>query len=152
MPPDDTGATERHRVFALSVDDGTVRAGWPVDVSAAISQPHAFASAFQNERGALALVGGTVYVPYGGHWGDCGTYYGWVVGIPAANPAGAKAWATRAPGGGIWAPSGPASDGTHLFVTTGNTFTGNTWMDGEGLIRLSAGPVFSQQPADFFAP
>ncbi len=152
MTTDDGGTTKKHRVFALDVGDGTVRAGWPVDVNAAISQPHAFASAYQNQRGALALVGGTLYVPYGGHWGDCGTYYGWVVGVPTATPANAKAWATRASGGGIWAPSGPSSDGTHLFVVTGNTFTGNTWMDGEAVIRLAAGPAFTEQAADYLVP
>ena len=52
-------------------------------------------------------------------------------------------WATTAIGGGIWGHSGVASDGTNMFVITGNTFnTGGNWMGGEAIIRLQAGPVF----------
>ena len=40
-------------------------------------------------------------------------------------------------GGGIWGHSGVASDGTNMFVITGNTFnTGGNWMGGEAIIRL----------------
>ena len=47
-------------------------------------------------------------------------------------------------GGGIWGHSGVASDGTNMFVITGNTFnTGGNWMGGEAIIRLQAGPVFT---------
>ena len=40
-----------------------------------------------------------------------------------------------------------------MFVVTGNTFnTGGNWMGGEAIIRLQAGPVFTGQPTDFWAP
>ena len=56
-------------------------------------------------------------------------------------------------GGGIWGHSGVASDGTNMFVITGNTFnTGGNWMGGEAIIRLQAGPVFTGQPTDYWAP
>ena len=61
-----------------------------------------FTSYMQNERGGLAIVNGIVYVPFSGHAGDCGTYHGWVVGIPINNPSNVIAWATVAIGGGIW--------------------------------------------------
>ncbi len=147
------GGAAKHLVFALSVDDGSTRPGWPVDVSASAKAGSlAFDSTVQNQRGALALVGGVLYVPYGGHWGDCGTYHGWVVGISVANPAQVGAWATSARGGGIWGPSGIASDGTALYVATGNTFGATSWAGGEAIIRLAAGPAFSGQPIDYFAP
>jgi hypothetical protein len=111
-----------------------------------------FTSSTQNERGALALVHDVLYVPYGGHWGDCGTYYGWVIGVPINAPAGVKTWRTRATGGGAWSPGGIATDGTWVFVATGNTFGAATFSDGEAHIRLGAGPVYSQQPTDYFAP
>jgi hypothetical protein len=153
MSTPDGGATKKHLVFALSIDDGSTIGGWPVDVSAQVSfSGTAFVSSVQNQRGALALVGGTLYVPYGGHWGDCGNYHGWLVGIPTANPAAPTAWATGVRGGGSWAPSGVASDGTSLFIATGNTFGASTWQGGEALLRFAAGPIFSGLPGDYFAP
>ena len=153
MTTPDGGTTKRHLVFALSFDDGSVVQGWPVDVSATVSLPGTtFDSSVQNQRGALALVDGTLYVPYGGHYGDCGSYHGWIVGIPVAAPSSPSAWATGAVGGGMWAPSGVASDGTSLYTATGNTFGATTWLGGEALLRFAAGPVFSGAAADYFAP
>jgi len=152
MTTPDQGATKKHLVFALSIDDLSIRTGWPVDVSAVVASPSQFNSAVQNQRGGLALLDRTLYVPYGGLWGDCGDYHGWVLGFPLANPSSVRAWHTRARGGGVWAPSGVATDGSSLFVATGNTFTPATWGDGEAILRLPPSLVFSAQPADFFLP
>ncbi len=153
MTTPDGGTTKRHLVFALSVDDGSTRPGYPVDVGAALGRRgRRFDSAVQNQRGALAIVSGTLYVPYGGHFGDCGNYYGWVVGIPLADPAALRAWRTKARGGGVWAPGGVSSDGTSLFVSTGNTFGATRWSGGESIIRLRPGLVFSRRRADHFTP
>src|SRR4029077_9917299 len=96
----------KHMIQALSLDDGTSPSGWPVDVSTVKAGSVSFNSPPQNERGALAILNGTLYVPYGGHYGDCGDYHGWVVGVPLDKPSGAFGWATRGSAGGIWAPSG----------------------------------------------
>jgi hypothetical protein len=152
MTTPDDGTTKRHRVFALSADDGSVKPGWPVDVQGITFGSATFDSAVQNQRGALAQVGGRVYVPYGGHFGDCGSYRGWLVGISTASPTDRKAWATSAVGGGSWAPSGVASDGDALFIATGNTFGASSWSGGEAVLRMTAGPLFSGAAADFFAP
>ncbi len=152
MTTPDGGRTKRHVIAALSIDDGSMRRGWPVDVASVRAGSVRFNPAVQNQRGALALLGGTVYVPYGGHFGDCAEYHGWVVGVPVRDPASPRAWATRARGGGIWAPGGIASDGTALYAATGNTFGATAWNDGEAVIRFRPGPVFSEQPGDFFAP
>jgi len=106
----------------------------------------------QNERGALALMGGKVYVPYGGHYGDCGDYHGWLVGIDTGNPSSVTGWSTPARGGGSWAPSGVASDCTRLYIATGNTFGVTTWGGGEAIIRFGAGPAFSMGAADYWSP
>ena len=61
--------------------------GWPVDVNATASYNGIlFVSLAQEDRGALALVNGIVYVPYSGYFGDCGNYHGWVVGVDINNP------------------------------------------------------------------
>ena len=148
------GATKKHFVFSLNVDTGATNPNWPVDLNATASyQGIPFTSNVENERGALALVNGRVYVPFSGHLGDCGNYHGWVVGIAINNPSDVMAWATTAIGGGVWGHSGVASDGTNMFVITGNTFnTNGNWMGGEAIIRLQDGPTFSGQPTDFWAP
>jgi hypothetical protein len=149
------GVTKKHFIYSLNVDTGATNAGWPVDVNAtAMYNGILFTSLVQEDRGALALVNGIVYVPYSGYFGDCGAYHGWVVGVQINNPStGVGGWATTATGGGIWGHSGVASDGTNMFVITGNTFsTGGVWMGGEAIIRLQAGPVFSGQTTDYWAP
>src|SRR5438552_3646220 len=150
----DAGNTKKHLIFSLNVDTGATNAGWPVDVNtAAHYNSMTFDSSVQEDRGALALVGGRVYVAYSGYAGDCGNYHGWVVGVDINNPSNVMAWATTAIGGGIWGHGGVASDGTNMFVDTGNTFnTGGNWMGGEAIIRLQAGPVWTGQPTDYWVP
>lgn len=144
--------TARHKIYALSVDDGSVKPGWPVDASGLSSNGAKFESRVQNQRGALALLDGTLYVPYGGHYGDCGDYHGWVIGVPTGDPSAAKAWATPARGAGAWAPAGVVSDGRALYVATGNSFGAQTWSGGNAVVRLQPGPRFSSSEKDFFAP
>jgi hypothetical protein len=147
----------KHLVHALSIDDGTERPGFPVDTTTMSFNGTVFNPTAHYQRSAVMVVGGIVYVTWGSVAGDCGDFRGWLLGIPAANPAGAKAFTTGAPGGGMWAPGGPASDGTNLFVSTGNTRTANspspnTWSQGEAILRFQPGPVWSGQPVDYFAP
>jgi hypothetical protein len=148
------GPTKRHFIFSLNVDSGATNPGWPVNVNATARYGGmTFTSSIHNQRAALGLVNGVVYVPYSGHFGDCGTYPGWVVGVPINNPSSVRAWATTAIGGGIWGHGGVASDGTNMFVVTGNTFnTGGNWGGGEAVIRLQAGPMFSGSPINYWVP
>jgi len=143
----------RHKLFALSIADGKRKPGWPVDVTEALKAKHeTFVAADQNQRGALLISHGRLYVPFGGHYGDCGTYHGWVIGISLDDPKQVVSWRTRARGGGIWAPGGISSDGRALFVATGNTFGARTWSDGEAVIRLAPNLNRSEDQAEFFAP
>jgi outer membrane protein assembly factor BamB len=149
MTTPDGGTTKKHLIYSLNVDTGAIN--WIVDVNAAAHyNGMSFTSAFQEDRGALALVNGIVFVAYSGYAGDCDNYHGWVVGVDINNPSNVHAWATTARGGGIWGHGGVASDGTNMFVVTGNTFTspGDPWSGGEAIVRFQAGPVFS----DFWAP
>jgi hypothetical protein len=90
--------------------------------------------------------------PFGGHFGDCGQYHGIAVSISLSDPRTLRSWATRARGGGIWAPGGISSDGKSLFVATGNTFGATTWSDGEAVVRLAPDLHRSEDRRDFFAP
>jgi hypothetical protein len=146
----------KHVLSALSLDDGATRTGWPIDTTkfpvTTAGGSVTLDAKVQNQRSALTIVGGTVYVPYGGHIGDCGNYHGWVMGVPIADPAHPKSWATDSRKAGIWAAGGIASDGTSLFVSTGNGEGGGTWKGSEGLIKLGAGPTFSGAKTDYFVP
>jgi len=140
----------KHMIYSLNVDTGAIRPGWPVDVTAAVP---GFDSSVQSQRAALGIVGNVLYVPYGGRFGDCGSYRGRLVGVPINNPTGVMSWATEARGGGVWGIGGVADDGTNPFVATGNTFgAGGVWSDGEAIIRLQPGPIFSGLPSDYWAP
>jgi outer membrane protein assembly factor BamB len=153
-------ATAQHQVFALDADTGAVKPGWPVDLNRkAVFGSTTFDSLVQNQRGALALLDGKVYVPFGGHLGDCADYHGWIVGISTTDPTQVTAWATRALAGGVWAPGGISSDGQSLFFATGNTENAAndlspppSWQDGETIFRLPPSLLFSGQSADYFTP
>ena len=154
MTTPDGGVTKKHLIFSLNVDTGATNPNWPADVNAT-GHYHGmtFISAFQEERGGMAVVNGIVYVSYSAFVGDCDNYHGWVVGVDINNPSTVGAWATTAVGGGIWGHGGVASDGTNMFVVTGNTFnTGGNWMGGEAIIRLQAGPTWTGIPTDYWAP
>jgi hypothetical protein len=107
---------DRQTVHALSVDDGSEKPGWPVDVSTKAG----FDPKPQNPRSALSLVNGILYVAYGGHVGDCGPYHGRVAAIDTKDPTKVAAWSTGGQAEGIWASAGMASDGNGVFAVTGN--------------------------------
>jgi hypothetical protein len=139
-----------HEIFALSLADGSIESGWPVDVAAALGG--SFDPSVQNQRGALALFKGKVFVPFSGHWGDCGDYHGFVVGVSTSEPSKVMSFTTRARGGGIWAQGGVSGDGQLLFAVTGNTFGATEWSDGEAVLRLSTDLARPTERRDFFAP
>jgi len=157
-----SGFAARHMVYALNADTGAPVAspGWPVDLDATVSFGDLpFNSFVQNQRGALALLHGKVFIPFGGHFGDCGDYHGWVVGIDTEEPSRVVGWATRANAGGVWAPGGIASDGKFIYFVTGNTeetpnlFTApETWQDGETIFKLPSSLEFTERDDDYFVP
>jgi hypothetical protein len=144
----------RHLVFGLSLADGAVLPGWPVDTASALQAiGMAFNAPAQNERGALTLAGDKLYVPYGGHFGECGNYRGWVVGFNLDKPAAFAAWQTPVKMAGIWAPGGIAFDGSRLFAAVGHSLNDSEqWNGANSVIRLSPNLKWSGESADFFAP
>jgi PQQ enzyme-like repeat protein len=140
----------RHEIFALLLTDGSIEPGWPLDVATALGG--SFAPSVQNQRGALALFKDKVFVPFSGHWGDCGAYHGFVVGVSVDEPRRASSFSTRARGGGIWAQGGVTGDGQSLFAVTGNTFGTILWGDGEAVLRLSPDLARPTESSDYFAP
>lgn len=145
------------KLNALDVTTGQQRAGYPANISPPTTGASSFDVRAAGQRGALQFADGRVFVPFGGLYGDCGMYHGWVVGIDAANPSQQAAYATPGRGSGIWAVGGSAMDETgRLFVATGNStplgmHTPGSF--GERVIRLGGGPTGptgSTDPASFF--
>ena len=148
-----TGKGPRQMIYALSLNDGSIVANWPLDVEAAMTAAGmTFLSTTQGERSALLLSGGNLLAVYGGRYGDCGNYRGTVIQIQTQTPKLLASWQTRAQAGGIWAQGGIAGDGDSFFVTTGNTMGASTWMDGEAIIRLRPGLAHSTDRKDYFTP
>ncbi len=143
----------RHELFGLSLKDGSVLSGWPIDIADALRRSgRHFDPRIQNQRSALTLLDGIVYVAFGGHFGDCENYHGWVIGIVAHDPSKLVSFETRARGGGIWSPGGLSVVGHDIFFATGNTFGANKWSDGEAVFRIGTDLRRSESSRDYFAP
>jgi hypothetical protein len=132
-----------------------MRPGWPVEIAPPASSGLQFHPDIQQQRGALTLVDRVVYVPFGGYWGDCGDYHGWVVGVPLSSPRRQEAYATPTRRmGGIWAAGGLAADPERrLYAATGNSDLGAGRDFGNSVLRLETSPLrFSSAPRDYFTP
>jgi outer membrane protein assembly factor BamB len=79
-------------------------------------------TAFDQQRGALALAGGRIYVVFGGHYGDCGPYRGSVAAVPASGDGPILSYVIpTVKQAGIWAPGGPVvSPWGTIYVSSGN--------------------------------
>src|SRR5579871_4836775 len=106
----------------------------------------------EQQRGALAVANGRVYAPFGGLYGDCGDYVGYITATPTSGTGTTTHYAVpTAREGGMWAASGPAvaPDGT-VYVAVGNgASTGGPYDGSDSVLRLS--PDLSSR-LDFFAP
>jgi hypothetical protein len=146
-----------HLVHALSVDNGveTTTGGWPVTLSnATISYNNStFNSGGQNQHGALLFANNVLYIPFGGQYGDGGTYLGWIVAVDTTNPSNVGGWATQSARSGIWGSGGLASDGTSVFGVTGDTTSvARNMSDSQQVVRVTGMAWFTRSAANVFVP
>jgi hypothetical protein len=146
-----------HLVHALSVDDGVEVSGggWPVTLSNTTVSYNgtAFNSGGQNQHGALLLANGILYIPFGGQYGDGGTYRGWIVAVDTMNPTKIAGWATQSARSGIWGSGGLASDGTSVFGVTGDTTSvPRNASDSQEVVRVTGMAAFTRSAANVFVP
>ena len=113
------GGPPRHELVALDPVNGSI--SWRTSVDLA-----GVDTAAMQQRGALTVAGGSVWVPFGGLFGDCGDYKGRVVGVPLQGSHTATAFTVpTSREGGIWTPPGPSVDAEgHLFESVGNGESG----------------------------
>lgn len=121
----------RHTLFAINTTSGSV-------IFHLAADPPGFVVTAQQQRSALSLSDGMVYIPYGGLAGDCGQYHGWVVALPANDSGGMDVYQVQTSReGGIWAPSGAAIDSLgNVYVTTGNGASQSVFDYGNAVLRL----------------
>lgn len=104
------------------------------------------------QRGALAIDGRRVFVPFGGLAGDCGNYKGRVAGLLRTTGRQPRIYTVpTAREAGIWATPGPVVDRSGaMFVSVGNgaAKTGYPYDHSDSVLHLSP----QGRLRDFFAP
>jgi outer membrane protein assembly factor BamB len=132
-----------HELFALDLGSGTVKWHRTID-------PPGLSPTVEQERGAVALGNGRVYVPFGGLTGDCGPYKGAVVSSATSGTGALRSYIVpTSREGGIWTPSGALIDSAgNVWVTTGNTASRGAFDYGNAMLKLTA----DLKVADYFAP
>ena len=87
---------------------------------------------YDQQRPALALLDGRVYVAFGGLFGDCGPYRGSVVGVPVSGRGPILSYVVpTAREGAVWGTAGPVTGpGGTLYVSVGNGSVTSTSFDG----------------------
>lgn len=149
----DGGKTQKYQMFGLDVDTGRPVGGYPVDVAMVLAaRGVTFETPAQLQRGGLLLQDGVAYAGYGGNSGDCQEYRGRVVGVRVAEPTTVYSYNTSANKGAIWAPGGPAGDGTSVFVGTGNTEGTTVFAEGNAVLRLQPDLSYGNNASSFWAP
>jgi outer membrane protein assembly factor BamB len=153
-----SGQAIRYELAAISLSTGAIIYQETLSVSGLDPQHHI-------QRGALTLLDGYVYIPFGGRYGDCTPYHGWLVGASTSGTGALQVFQSSSDsGGGFWQPAGASEAGLHnLYITSGNTFGGGTYDGGETVFKLAstsllaiACPISGCQyqivEADYFAP
>ena len=121
-----------HVLFALDATTGAIRWSRNVDISGDTPITH-------QQRPALAVANGYVYIGFGGLAGDCGQYKGKVVGVPTSGSGGTSAYRVPvAREGAVWATGGPVIDSAgNLYISTGNGSSTGTYDGSDSVIELS---------------
>jgi hypothetical protein len=163
-----TSGAAMWQMHAVSVATGAEQSGFPVTIQGvAQNQPNrTFTPTTQMQRPGLLLLNGVVYAAFGSQC-DHSPWAGWIAGVTTGGQLRAM-WSSISTanlgGAGIWAPGGGiVSDGTHIYVATGNgavsaTLTsplpGNTPPSdlGQCVVRLVVQADGSLKATDFFAP
>jgi polyvinyl alcohol dehydrogenase (cytochrome) len=130
-----------HLLVGIDAGTGTV------EVRAAVEPPLGDPIAHQ-QRGALTLLNGRIYLPYGGLFGDCGQYVGSVVSVTTDGADKLSYAVPTSREAGIWGTAGGVVDGDHLLYAAGNGASTTVYDGSDSVIALSP----DLRRTDFFAP
>ncbi len=141
-----------HQVHAVSIDTGAevTTGGWPVTLTFGAGSN----DGSQNQHGASLLLNHIMYIPFGGQYGDGGTYKGVVFAVDVNNPASVGSWSTESSRSGIWGSGGLVSDGqSSVFAVTGDTTSvPRNASDSEEVVRLTGMATLARTAANVFVP
>jgi autotransporter-associated beta strand protein len=120
----ETNSTYQQRLYALDITNGSVKLGGPVVISASVnSGALTFDPKLENQRPALTLANGEVYIGWASH-GDISPWHGWVIAYKATTLHQDYVYCTTPNGnaGGIWMSGGgfAVDNSGNLYFTTGN--------------------------------
>jgi hypothetical protein len=155
--------TFTQRLHAIDIRDGSERAGSPKLIQASVpgtgdgrdaNNNIAFNARTQNQRAALLLDHGTVYIAWASYC-DQGPYHGWILGYDATTLALNTIYNTSPDGGlgGIWQSGGglAADVAGNIYALTGNgTFNGGSGGASFGNSFLKVSPTGTL--LDWFTP
>jgi hypothetical protein len=138
-----------HRLVGLNLATGNVELSQVVDPPGA--DPRAIL-----QRTGLTLDAGRVVFGFGGNYGDCSTYHGWVVAVPEVGGAADEFAVDAGSGesqGAVWmGGAAPAIDSSgNIWVEAGNgsvTSSAHAYDDSDSVLELSS----SLRLRQFFAP
>jgi outer membrane protein assembly factor BamB len=136
-----------HFLLGVSVTTGAVKIRRDIDVVSKQNQPQ-----YYQQRPALAIDQGRVYISFGGLAGDCGPHVGTIVGVPLSGKGALVSWHTPTTrNGGIWGSGGPVvGPGGDLWLANGEgaAMAGQPYDGSDSVDRLS--PTLKRLA--FFAP
>jgi outer membrane protein assembly factor BamB len=131
-----------HLLAGLDVATGAVALSRPAEPPLGDHTVH-------QQRAALTVLGGWVYIAYGGLYGDCGNYVGSVVAAPTTGLGVLRTYAVPTPReGGIWAPGGAAVKDGKLLYAVGNGESTSDYDHSDSVLALT--PELTL--ADSFSP
>jgi outer membrane protein assembly factor BamB len=139
------GTHAQHTLRALDVTTGSQRWQRNIDVAPG-RDPLA-----EQERGAVLVTAGHVYVAFGGRDGDCGNYVGYVTSTAVSGSGTIAHYAVpTAREAGMWAAAGPVvGPAGDVYVASGNgAEVGGSYDGSDSVIRLST----ALQRKALFAP
>lgn len=154
------------RLHALDLTTGAQKPNSPVIITGSVAGAGdgsqngqvPFQTTTANQRAALLLSGGIVYVTFAGYC-DQGPYHGWMFGYDAGNLQNRKLLFNSTPNNGsagIWmSGQGPATDDQgNVYVITGNGgFSPASGNYGESFLKLAYNSAASTMTvADYFTP
>ena len=124
-----------HVLYAFDAISGAVLWSRQVDISNSLEHPAAV-----QQRPALTVANGYVYVGFGGLDGDCSQYVGAVAAVPTSNQGATLDFMVpTSREGAVWATGGPVvGPNSDIFVATGNgAAEGGTWDESNSVLELS---------------